>query len=70
MVSPTHTGALLLPLGGTGFLRIMILALAGDEVPQLGTVTVTEYVPAFKLLTDDILGFCVVLLKPFGPVHS
>ena len=74
MALPSFTGVLLPAVTAVGGVHVGITVTAtavvavAVQVPDDKTVTV--YVPAFKLVDEAIIGFCVVEVKPFGPVQE
>ncbi len=67
-VDPTQTG-LLLDAVETGFVFTITLVVV-EPVQPLMLVTRTVYVPADKVVTPLIGGFCNNDMKPFGPVQE
>ena len=71
-VCPEQIGSLL-PAGegedGIVFIVTEIVAVLLTH-PLAMEVTFTEYVPAASVETLDIVGFCKVEVKPFGPLHE
>ncbi len=67
-VDPTQTG-LLLDAVATGFVFTITLVVV-EPVQPLMFVTRTVYVPAEKVVTPLIEGFCSNDVKPFGPVQE
>ena len=67
IVPPTQTGVLLDGVGkpGIGFITTVVVPVF--ERQPLEDVAVTLYTPAFAAVTFVMLGFCKVLVKPFGP---
>lgn len=67
-VFPTHTGVLLDAVGAVG-----VTLTVTENVPALllqpVTVATTEYVPDAAVLTLDMVGFCKVEVKLFGPLQ-
>ncbi len=66
--APSHKGLLLDAFGVEGVIFITI-ELVPALLEQPFTVTVTEYVPAANNEVFAIVGFCIVELKPLGPVQ-
>ena len=52
---------------GAVYRLIDVVAVA---VQPLISVTCTEYVPIFALVTDAIVGFAAVEVNPAGPDHE
>lgn len=61
MVSPAHTGELLLATGAAGVGFTVIVVVSVDEV-QPFTVTDTEYTPDMVVSAGILNGFCNELL--------
>ena len=68
-VDPTHMGLLLPAVGATGGGLIITFTVPAEPVHP-ATVAVTEYVPAFAVVTLPIVGFCEEDVKLFGPVQE
>ncbi len=69
IVPPTHTG-LLLPAVGVAGIGFTTTDVDPSRLGQPDIVTVTLYAPAIATVAFVIEGFCVVLVKLFGPVHQ
>jgi len=63
-----HNGPLLLALGVAGVACTTTFTVPAGET-QPFSVAVTLYVPPPAMVTPEILGFCMLLVNPFGPVH-
>ena len=65
---PAHTAALPLTVPPTepAFTDTVVVLLA---VQPPASVTVTVYVPLFSAVAPEIVGFCCVEVKVFGPVQ-
>jgi hypothetical protein len=60
---------LLVTVGVAGVAFTTTATVPAAVEPQPGTVAITEYVPVAAVLTFVIDGFCVVEVKPLGPVQ-
>ena len=69
MVDPAHTG-LLLPAVGVAGIALTITEVVPAILGHPEIVAVTLYVPAIAAVEPLIVGFCVVLVNPLGPVHE
>ena len=69
MALPAQTGLLVEMLGLVKALLMATVRVAGELVHD-PEVTVKVYVPAFEAEALGMLGFCWVLVKPFGPVQA
>jgi hypothetical protein len=67
-VLPLQMGLLLVMVGVAGVAFTVTSTVAAGDV-QPASLTLTLYVPAAKTVAFDMLGFCVGLLKEFGPDH-
>ena len=66
---PSQTGLLEDAVGVAGVGLTTTLVVPAADV-QPATVTVTEYVPAFAVVAEGIVGFWSADVKPSGPVQA
>ena len=70
-VLPEQSGLLLLKVGAAGCVVIdTVVVDAYEGQPFAVVMVVQEYTPAAAPVTLVMVGFCCVLVKPFGPVHE
>ena len=55
---------------GAEGVSLMVTTIVPTGLVQPLTVAVTEYIPAFIDVTDEIDGFCKALVKLLGPVQA
>ncbi len=67
-VAPSHIGLLLVAVA-TG-IAFTVTATVDAVLVQPFTVTVKLYVPLAAVVAAVIVGFCNVLVNPFGPLHE
>jgi len=67
---PRHTGELLPAVGAEGvWLMVTETVPAGVLTHPFAPIAVTEYVPDAEVVTPEMVGFCKVEVKLFGPVQ-
>jgi hypothetical protein len=69
IVEPAQYGPPFVAVGVAGMALTTTFVVPAAEV-QPFTVTVTEYVPASAVVTEERVGFWSADAKPFGPVHA
>ncbi len=69
IVAPSQYGPVLDAVGVAGLALTVTDVVPASEVQPL-TVAVTEYVPAFAVVAFEMVGFCRLEVKAFGPVHE
>ena len=67
-VVPTHLGESELGLG-TGIVPMVTEVVPHDERPP-EFVTIKVYTPFASVVTLLMLGFCILLVNVFGPLHA
>ncbi len=67
---PAQVAPLLVIVGCAGASVMTRFALDVAVAQLLPSVTTKLYVPAFALVTFEIVGLAAALLKLFGPVHA